>query len=144
MRTIDADYLIDVITKWKNSLSDQKEKKILEEVINCINVKKTVVDINKLIQSIYYEKLDPQDFVDKQDIREANIYNGALKKMIKKKNFNKVLFIFPNHIQFRLITLLFFLSHSLRFFPNCWHPCHLRFPIHDLPMYYLLRDMHSL
>lgn len=27
MRTIDADYLIDVITKWKNSISNQKEKK---------------------------------------------------------------------------------------------------------------------
>lgn len=84
MRTIDADYLIDVIIKWKNSLSDQKEKKILEEVINCINVKETVVDINKLIQSIYYEKLDPQDFVDNQDIRDANIYNGALDNVLNR------------------------------------------------------------
>lgn len=84
MRTIDADYLIDVITKWKNSLSDQKEKKVLEEVIHCINAKETVVDINKLIQSINYEKLNPQDFVDSQDIKDATIYNGALDNVLDR------------------------------------------------------------
>lgn len=84
MRTIDADYLIDVITKWKNFISNETEKKILEEVIKCINVKETVIDINKLIQSINYERLDPNDFVDNQDVKDATIYNGALDSAIDK------------------------------------------------------------
>lgn len=61
-----------------------ERKKVLEEVIHCINAKETVVDINKLIQSINYEKLDPQDFVDSQDIKDATIYNGALDNVLDR------------------------------------------------------------
>lgn len=62
----------------------RNKKKILEEVIHCINAKETVVDINKLIQSINYEKLDPHDFVDSQDIKDATIYNGALDNVLDR------------------------------------------------------------
>lgn len=56
MNLIDRDYLIENINNWKNTLTDDKSKELLTEVIHCIKAKNTIVDMQKLIDGINYQK----------------------------------------------------------------------------------------
>lgn len=81
MRLIDADYLVNNILEWQKALPDD-QKQLLTKVIHCINAKDTVFDVQKLINSVYDEKLD-LEYVDEKDVKDAVLYNGAISDVIE-------------------------------------------------------------
>ena len=86
MNLIDRDYLIENINNWKNTLTDDKSKELLTEVIHCIKAKNTIVDIQKLIDGINYQKIElgEEDGLYQEDIQSAVIYNGAIDDALKE------------------------------------------------------------
>ena len=74
---IDRDYLLNNITEWQAMLTDENEKKLLTEVIHCIKAKDTIVDMQKLIDGVNYQKLD-LDSAEEKDVKAASIYNSAI------------------------------------------------------------------
>ena len=77
MDLIDRDYLLNNITEWQAMLTDENEKKLLTEVIHCIKAKDTIVDMQKLIDGVNYQKLD-LDSAEEKDVKAASIYNSAI------------------------------------------------------------------
>lgn len=77
MNLIDSDYLLNNIIEWRAMLTDENKKKLLTEVIHCIQAKDTIVDMQKLIDGVNYQKLD-LDSVEKKDVKAATIYNSAI------------------------------------------------------------------
>lgn len=83
MRAIDADELVENILNWQKMLPDDKSKELLTQVIHCIDAKRTVFDLQKLICEIHEQKLD-YEYVLKEDIKDATVYNGALDDVMEK------------------------------------------------------------
>lgn len=83
MDLIDREYLLDNIAKWQAMLTDENEKRLLTEIIHCIKAKDTIVDIQKLIDGVNYQKLD-LDSTEKKDIKAATIYNSAIEDSINE------------------------------------------------------------
>ena len=52
-------------------------KTLFTEVINCIQTQDTIVDMQKLIDGVNFQKLD-LEYLDDKDIKYATIYNGAI------------------------------------------------------------------
>ena len=77
MDLIDRDYLINNIIDWRETLKDENAKKLLTEVIHCIKAKDTIVDMQKLIDGINFQKSDLDSAVN-EDVKGVTIYNGAI------------------------------------------------------------------
>lgn len=92
MDLIDRDYLLNNIIEWQAMLTNENEKKLLTEVIHCIKVKDTVVDMQKLIDRVNYQKLD-LDSAEEKDIKAATIYNSAIEDSI----FEIKSAVYPNY-----------------------------------------------
>lgn len=92
MDLIDRDYLLNNIAEWQAMLTDENEKKLLTEVIHCIKAKDTIVDMQKLIDGVNYQKLD-LDSAEEKDIKAASIYNSAIEDSLYEiKNA-----VYPNY-----------------------------------------------
>lgn len=76
MDLIDRDYLLNNIAEWQAMLTDENEKKLLVQVIHCIKAKDTVVDMQKLIDNVNYQKLDLDN--TESNIKAASVYNTAI------------------------------------------------------------------
>lgn len=76
MDLIDRDYLLDNIVEWRAMLTDEKEKKLLTEVMHCIKAKDTIVDMQKLIDGVNSQKIDLDS--TESDIKAASVYNSAI------------------------------------------------------------------
>lgn len=90
MRTIDADYLQNVLDGWQKKYDENSaEYRIIAEFKYCINVQKTVLDIQGIINDIQNERLDYEG-LSKQDITSAVLYNDGLEYAIRmvKNNIN--------------------------------------------------------
>jgi hypothetical protein len=77
MRMIDADELVTNILNWQAELKDDKAKELLTEVVHCINAKRTVCDIQKLIDGLQANILD-YGSMGRDYARDAVTYNGAI------------------------------------------------------------------
>lgn len=92
MDLIDRDYLLNNIAEWQAILTDKNEKKLLTEVMHCIKAKNTIVDMQKLIDGVNYQKLD-LDSAEEKDIKVASIYNSAIEDSLYEiKNA-----VYPNY-----------------------------------------------
>lgn len=83
MNLIDRDYLLNNIAEWRAMLTDENEKKLLAQVIHCIKAKDTVVDMQKLIDGVNYQKLDLRN-AEKKDVKAATVYNSAIEDSISE------------------------------------------------------------
>lgn len=83
MDLIDRDYLLNNIVEWQAMLTDENEKKLLAQVIHCIKAKDTVVDMQKLIDGVNYQKLDLRN-AEKKDVKAATVYNSAIEDSISE------------------------------------------------------------
>lgn len=52
-------------------------KTLFTEVINCIQTQDTIVDMQKLIDGVNFQKIG-LEYLDDKDIKDATIYNGAI------------------------------------------------------------------
>ena len=52
-------------------------KKLLTEVINYIQAQDTIIDMQKLIDGVNFQKIG-LEYLDDKDIKGATIYNGAI------------------------------------------------------------------
>ncbi len=81
MDLIDRDYLLKNIINWQKTIKDNNSKKLLTEVIHCIQAKDTIVDMQKLIDGVNFQKIG-LEYLDDKDIKDATIYNGAIDNSI--------------------------------------------------------------
>ena len=94
MDLIDRDYLLKNIINWGKIVKGNNAKKLLTEVINCIQAKDTIVDMQKLIDGVNFQKIG-LEYLDDKDIKDATIYNGAIDNCINEiKNA-----VNPNYIK---------------------------------------------
>ena len=94
MDLIDRDYLLDNIVEWRAMLTDEKEKKLLTEVMHCIKAKDTIVDMQKLIDGVNSQKIDLDS--TESDIKAASVYNSAIDdSLYEVKNA-----VYPNYKAF--------------------------------------------
>lgn len=56
-------------------------KTLFTEVINCIQTQDTIVDMQKLIDGVNFQKIG-LEYLDDKDIKDATIYNGAIDNSI--------------------------------------------------------------
>lgn len=94
MDLIDRDYLLDNIVEWRAMLTDEKEKKLLTEVMHCIKAKDTIVDMQKLIDGVNSQKIDLDS--TESDIKAASVDNSAIgDSLYEVKNA-----VYPNYKAF--------------------------------------------
>lgn len=81
MDLIDRNYLLrNIISKLAKG---NNAKTLFTEVINCIQTQDTIVDMQKLIDGVNYQKID-LEYLDDKDIKDATIYNGAIDNCINE------------------------------------------------------------
>lgn len=92
MDLIDRNYLLrNIISKL---VKGNNAKTLFTEVINCIQTQDTIVDIQKLIDGVNFQKIG-LEYLDDKDVKDATIYNGAIDDSINEiKNA-----INPNYIK---------------------------------------------
>lgn len=78
MDLIDRNYLLKNIISWGKLVKGNDAKKLLTEVINYIQAQDTIVDMQKLIDGVNFQKIDSLEYLDDKDIKYATIYNGAI------------------------------------------------------------------
>lgn len=77
MDLIDRNYLLKNIINWGKLVKGNDAKKLLTEVINYIQAQDTIVDMQKLIDGVNFQKIG-LEYLDDKDIKYATIYNGAI------------------------------------------------------------------
>lgn len=77
MDLIDRNYLLKNIISWGKLVKGNDAKKLLTEIINCIQAKDTIVDMQKLIDGVNFQKIG-LEYLDDKDVKDATIYNGAI------------------------------------------------------------------
>jgi hypothetical protein len=77
MDLIDRNYLLKNIISWGKLVKGNDAKKLLTEVINYIQAQDTIVDMQKLIDGVNFQKIG-LEYLDDKDIKYATIYNGAI------------------------------------------------------------------
>ncbi len=77
MDLIDRNYLLKNIISWGKLVKGNDAKKLLTEVINYIQAQDTIVDMQKLIDGVNFQKIG-LEYLDDKDIKGATIYNGAI------------------------------------------------------------------
>lgn len=90
MRIIDADYLNNVIEKWRNNYDkNSKEYQMITEFIHCLKAQRAVINIQGIIDDINDEKII-YSIMNKEDIQSSVIYNDGLDmaKNVIKNNIN--------------------------------------------------------
>ena len=90
MKVIDADYLNNVLERWKNEFDKNSiEHKMITEFIHCLHAQDMVIDIQSTINEIYDEK-HIYSLLNKEDVQSAVIYNDGLNNAIDvlKRNIN--------------------------------------------------------
>ncbi len=92
MDLIDRNYLLrNIISKL---VKGNNAKTLFTEVINCIQTQDTIVDIQKLIDGVNFQKIG-LEYLDDKDVKDATIYNGAIDDSINEiKNA-----VNPNYIK---------------------------------------------